>query len=390
MLPDPLMVVVNTMLFVVLYLIVGVVPILGSLYLFYFLLTIPLRRTERARLFLDLLEMGLKDGRTPEATITAASSSRDKALGVRFHLLAAYLAEGRQLGEALDAVPRMLPPQLRAMLKTGERIGNLGKVLPACRQLLKDSVSQVRGALNYLLILTFVVTPFTITVPIAIRITILPKFKEVFEGMLDGSTLPAFTRLVFDGEGFLTLFLGGLSLLVWALMFLYLGGPRIHSWLRRLLPGVADWLVCRLPWRRKRLQRDFSAMFAVLLDAGVPEAEAVTLAAQATANVVMVRRGAKVCRRLKEGVKLPEAIQVMDDTPELRWRLANALRRGSGFLAALAGWHEALDAKAFQLEQTAAQVMTATLVILNGLVVAAIVIGMFLPLIELTNRATLW
>jgi len=195
---------------------------------------------------------------------------------------------------------------------------------------------------------------------------------------------------VFDGEGFLTLFLGGLSLLVWALMFLYLGGPRIHSWLRRLLPGGADWLVCRLPWRRKRLQRDFSAMFAVLLDAGVPEAEAVTLAAQATANVVMVRRGAKVCRRLKEGVKLPEAIQVMDDTPELRWRLANALRRGSGFLAALAGWHEALDAKAFQLEQTAAQVMTATLVILNGLVVAAIVIGMFLPLIELTNRATLW
>ena len=29
-----------------------------------------------------------------------------------------------------------------------------------------------------------------------------------------------------------------------------------------------------LPWRRKRLQRDFSTMLAILLDSGVPESEA--------------------------------------------------------------------------------------------------------------------
>lgn len=388
--PDPLTVFMHAMLFTLVYLGLAVPPVVAFLYLFYFLLTLPMRRTERARLFLDLLEMGLKDGRTPEATITAAASSRDRSLGVRFHLLAAHLADGLQLSEALDAVPRLLPPQLRAMIKTGERIGDVGKVFPACRQLLQDSLSQVRGAMNYLLILTFVVTPITIAVPISIRLMILPRFKEVFTGMLEGASLPAFTRLVFDNEDFLTAFLCLLILVVWAIMILYLGGPRIHSWLRRLLPGLADWVVCRLPWRRKRLQRDFSAMFAVLLDAGVPEAEAVTLAAQATTNVVMARRGAKVSARLNQGVKLTEAIQGMDDTPELRWRLANALHRGGGFLRALAGWHESLDAKAFQLEQTAAQILTAVLVLLNGLVVASLVIGMFLPLIELINRASLW
>ena len=41
-------------------------------------------------------------------------------------------------------------------------------------------------------------------------------------------------------------------------------------------------MLCRLPWRRKRFQRDFSAMLAVLLDAEVPETEAVGLAAEAT------------------------------------------------------------------------------------------------------------
>ena len=45
------------------------------------------------------------------------------------------------------------------MLNAGQKIGDLRKVLPACRQLLKDAVSQTRGAISYLVILTFVITP---------------------------------------------------------------------------------------------------------------------------------------------------------------------------------------------------------------------------------------
>jgi hypothetical protein len=57
---------------------------------------------------------------------------------------------------------------------------------------------------------------------------------------------------------------------------------------------------------------------------------------------------------------------------------------------ALSGWHEALDAKAFQQEQTAAQVATTLLVLLNGAIVACFVIGMFVALIQLINNAILW
>jgi hypothetical protein len=74
----------------------------------------------------------------------------------------------------------------------------------------------------------------------------------------------------------------------------------------------------------------------------------------------------------------------------LQWRLANALRRGAGFVRALTGWHEALDAKAFQLEQSAAQVTTTVLVLINGLIVASFMIAVFLVLITLINTAALW
>ena len=387
---DPLTGIATLALGFVIYLFLGLAPVCGVTYLIYFLLTLPLRRNERARLFLDLLELGLKEGRTPEAAIVGAAASRDRSLGARFYRLAAYLEQGMPLSLALEQVPRLVTPQIRAMLKTGERIGDVAKVLPACRQLLKDGVSQVRGALNYLVLLLFAVTPMMIFVPLILRIKVLPKFNMVFDGMLEGQSLPAFTQFVFARNTVSTAIQMGILALVWLAVLAYLGGPRFSGWMHRTMPGVQDWVIGCLPWRQKRLQRDFSSMLAMLLDAEVPEAEAISLAAESTGNVLITGRAVKVRRLLAEGVKLPEAIRLMDDSKELQWRLTNALRRGGGFLQALAGWHEALDARAFQLEQTAAQITTTVLVLLNGAIVASVVIAIFLVFIKLTNEAALW
>jgi type II secretory pathway component PulF len=359
-------------------------------YVLYFILTLPMRRNERARLFLDLVELGLKEGQSPENAIVNAASSNDTSLGTRFHLLASYLQKGERLGTGLDRVPQLLPPQAVAMLKAGERIGDIGKVLPACRRLVGDGISQVRGALNYVLILAFVVSPAAIAIPVMLNVLVVPKFREVFAGMLGGSQLPAFTRFVFGSSGCVFLIQLGVIAATWFLLFAYAGGPRVRGWFRLLLGPVPDWIHFHLPWRRKRLQRDFSAILAALLDAQVPEIEAVTLAGEATANSIVRRRAAGIREQLAQGVKLPDAIRAIDRAGELQWRLSNALQRGRGFLSALAGWHEALDSKAFQQEQAAAQITTTALVLFNGLIVASIVIGMFLPLVALINAATLW
>ena len=327
---------------------------------------------------------------SPEAAILEAASSRDPALGARFHHLKPYLAQGLRLSAALEHVPRVLSPQLCAMLQTAERTGDLTKVLPACRRLLEDGVSRVRGALNYVLVIGLAITPCLVLVPAMLRHVVLPKFTEVFAALSADGALPAFTQLVFGTSAWTTGLQAGLVGLLWLAVLVYVAGPRASEWVGRLAPGLPDWVVSRLPWRRKRLQRDFSAMLAVLLDSEVPEPEAVALAADATANGVMQRRAAKVCRRLREGARLPEALRAMDDTGELHWRLSNALHQRGGFVRALAGWHDALEAKAFQLEQSAAQIATALLVLLNGAIVASMVVAIFLVLIRLTQAANRW
>jgi len=355
----------------------------GLLYLVHFLLTLPMRRAERARLFLDLTESALAQGRPLEETLISASYCGDTSLGARFHLVAAWLERGLSLSDALDKAPRYLPPQITAMLMAGQKIGDLGKVLPACRQLLKDAVSQTRGAINYLVILTLVITPLGALIFRVIQVVVVPKFKEIGAGNLGGNP-SLLVYMAHHANGLFLLQLGVL-LLLWLAAFIYIGGPRVAVWF-----PVLDRVYFHLPWRRKRMQRDFSTLLALLLDSGVPEPVAVALAADGTANSVFRRRAARAVENLQQGMNLAQAVQSLDDSGEFAWRLANAAHGQTGFLAALAGWHESLDARAFQQEQAAAHGITSALVLWSGLFVGAVAISAFMFLVSITNSAVLW
>ena len=369
-------------------LVFGLVPLVGLFYVVYFMLSLPLRRQERARFFLDLLETGMKDGRSLEQTLVSISQCHDRSVGVRFHLLAAHLESGLSLAQALERVPRMLPPQIVAMLKVGQEIGDLGKVLPACRALLRDGVGQVRQGQNYLIVLAFVITPFWMVVFQVFTTVIAPKFLELTVDLEVNVTtflsqLAPYKTFLFAVHGLLLL-----GLYIGAL--LYIGGPRVLGWIEAGLPKLSDWIFHRIPWRRKRLHRDLSSMLAILLDAGVPEEKAVLLAAESTANGVIRRRALVVVEELQRGVKLTEAMRHLDDAGEFKWRLTQAAHGPGGFQAALMNWHEALDAKAFQQEQAATQTLTSALVLYNGAVVGLIVVGLFQVLISITESAILW
>src|SRR5450432_3565052 len=90
--------------------------------LMHFLLSLPMRRRDRALFFLDLLETVLQRGQPVEQAILAAAENHDRAIGVRFFIVAAHIENGARLGEALEQEPRFLPPQVNAILRAGEKL----------------------------------------------------------------------------------------------------------------------------------------------------------------------------------------------------------------------------------------------------------------------------
>jgi type II secretory pathway component PulF len=359
----------------------------GTIFLIHFFLTLPMRRAERARLFLDLLEGALKRGQSIEEMILSVAQSRDQSVGVRFHLLAAYIESGLRLVGALEKVPRFLPPQIAAMFRAGEKLGDLKKVLPACREILRDRPAGVRSAVHYMILVVLLFSPVFVFVVFFTTVFVIPKFKDVAAG--SGVKLWPETLFIFGHTGWLI----GLELFIFLLLALitliYVGGPQFVRWFQFQGLPFADWIAWRIPWKQKRLQRTFSAMLAVLLDGGVPEAIAVRLAGDCTANEICRRRSERAAAAIENGIKLDEAIRAFDDSGEFHWRLTNATHARGGFLNALSGWHEALDAKAFQQEEATAHVVTSSIVILNGLLVALIATAMYGILVAMLNRMLL-
>jgi len=344
----------------------------------YYVNSRPLRRQEGARFLLDLIESAIQQGRSIEHHIISLAHSKDASPGVRFHLLAAYLEKGHGLIPALETISELLPAQVLAMLRVGEETGDFSRVLPASRLLLHDGTSQTRALINYQVAFGLVLNPLMILLLPIVFTTVFPVFKDIAAsrnletGNFYGALQPWFPLLL-SVQLILVLACYGFAVLM-------LGGPRFVSWVQAGVRPLRDWgdsLCLRVPWRRKRLQRDFSAMLALLLDAGVPEEKALTLAAFSTANGVFIRRAEKAAEQLRQGARLTEAVQLLDDTGEFRWRLLNGAHGSRGFFFALDGWRASLDARAFQLEQTAAQTLSTSLVLLNAATVALVATAVY-------------
>src|ERR1017187_1206294 len=250
-----------------LWVVPGIVMLLAAK----FFIVAPARRREAAHAFLDLLEMGLAQGRSPENTVVEVAATGDKTLGKDFQRLAQRIRDGASLGLALESTPRALPEPVAAMLQAGERLGVIRKGLPACRDTLSAGPSRAMGAFNYLPVFSPLLPLLAVT--LFLCIVIIPKFQEIFYDLLGDSPLPIATQLVIVYTKPL-LELGVLAVLL-GILLLLLGRARRRwpSAYSRTIKVFCDQWLFRLPWRHKRMQRDFSAMLAILLDAGVPESE---------------------------------------------------------------------------------------------------------------------
>lgn len=343
-----------------------------------------LRRQETSGLFLDLLDTILECGSPVEETLISIIEKRQLAPADKFHLLGAKLRTGQRLSAALAEIPGLLPQKVVAMLRTGERIGDLRKVLPACRRLASDKRSETRSdvqSFGWYGIFTILASLWMF---LFIATFILPKFVEILHAMT-GELPTGLAFLKAYARPLITFQLLTLCGIVVALL--------IHGeghFMRKWFGPLVDWFASRTPWKRRRMQRDFSTLLAILLDARVPESDAVSLAADCAANRAFKRRAETVITNLQQGQRLTEAVQAVDDSGEFRWRLTNAVHAETGFLRALTGWCESLDAKAFQQEQAAALTLTSALVLLNGLFVSLIVLTTFGALIAIVETGVLW
>jgi type IV pilus assembly protein PilC len=263
-----------------------------------------------------------------------------------------------------------------AIYKVGHETGDVNMILPVAQENHRENGESVFSGLIYHVI----VLSIAVMIVGILMTYVIPKFKAIFADMLEpGEVLPEFTMLVLKISD--TIKNNAAALFIPLLLLL-------GVWFYCKKKGWLDAFWLLMPWRRKRLQRDYSRVLALLLDSGVPEEKAIELAAQSTSNRTIKKRARKVIAGLQSGMGLTEAIKLMDDSREFQWRLTNALQTDGKFVDSLSGWHQSLSARADRQHRSFASLIEATMILLLGLIIGSIMIGMFLPLIKLMDKLT--
>ncbi|MGD0253429.1 MAG: type II secretion system F family protein, partial [Verrucomicrobiota bacterium] len=209
---------------------------------------------------------------------------------------------------------------------------------------------------------------------------IIPRFQMVFEGLLNGRQMPAFTLLVLRISGvFKSHFLAaGMMVLASTVAFQLLIRTRFgRRWFDRFKLSMP---VIGKVFRKVALSR-FTRTFGTLLGSGVPILQALTIVKETAGNVIVggviakvhdsVKEGGTVAGPLKESRVFPAMVAGMVDVGEQTGALPDMLMRIA----------DTYDEEVDNAVSAVTSLLEPVMIIFLAVVVGSIVIAMFLPLI---------
>lgn len=294
------------------------------------------------------------------------------------------IRSGADLSQALGRFPKVFSSIYVSMVRAGEASGQLDEILTRLAEYLEATAKlrrEIKAAMTYpvvSMVLVIAITGF-------LMIVIVPKFKEIFDGL--GVELPGITQAVMNASLWMkanvAMCFGGLVGLFAAFSF----------WKRT--PGgrrIWDRLVLRAPvfgplFRKVALSR-FSRTFSTMIKSGVPILGSLEIVAETAGNTVIHSAVTKAMDSVRQGDTLATPLSKESVFPPMVVRMIGIGER-SGALEQLLG-----KISEFYDQQVEAEVKGLTslieplLIAVMGIVVGGIVMAVFLPIMKLQEALT--
>lgn len=291
--------------------------------------------------------------------------------------------EGRRLADAMGREPRSFPPLYRAMVSAGEAAGTLPVILERLSLLLERQAlvrSKVISALAYPMVLAFV----AMFVVGALMIFVVPKVVEQFDTV--GQQLPLLTRIVMWTSNFLAnwwwlLLIAAVA--AGAILWRALRAPHLRLRFDRWLLRIP--LIGRLirDLHAARMARTLSTMVASRL----PLYEGLTLTTQTIHNRALrvasediaesIRGGGSLSAALKRSGVFPPLLVYLSASGETSGQLDMMLERAADYM----------EREFDSFTSAALSMLEPLIIVLMGAIVAAIVLSILLPILQLETLA---
>jgi type IV pilus assembly protein PilC len=298
--------------------------------------------------------------------------------------VAAAIEGGSTLSEALGAHPRVFSPLFLSMVQAGE-IGGILEIALRRQAEFMEKALKIKGKIKAAMFYPVTVMVAATVILTLLMVFIIPRFQTIFDGLLNGRPMPAFTVLVLNiSEAFrahyLTVGTAGFALV--AALKILIGtrrGRRLFDRFKLIAP-VAGKIA-----RKVTLSR-FARTLGTLLGSGVPILQALTIVKATAGNVIVsdviskihdsVKEGGTITVPLKESRIFPAMVSGMVDVGEQAGALPDMLMKIA----------DTCDEEVDNAVSAMTSLLEPIMIIFLAVVVGSIVIAMFLPIIQVATE----
>lgn len=291
--------------------------------------------------------------------------------------------QGKSLEKALSKYPEVFDPLYLSLIKIGERSGNLEKNLEhLARQLEKEHNfrKKVQSAMLYPLL----VLAATVCLGGGISLFILPKLVEFFESL--EVELPLTTRvLLFIARVMKT---HGIIIFGGVFVFLFLGSLVVR--LRSVRPHWHRFLLHLPifgPFLKSSHLSSFCRNLGIMLESGIPIAEALEISAEAIGNEVFRADVKKIGQAVEKGRGIEEALErgQFFEFPSLLAKMIGVGEKTGHLEENLLYLGDFFEEEVDSMSKNFANILEPVLLLGIGLVVGFVALAIISPIYQLTG-----
>jgi type IV pilus assembly protein PilC len=298
--------------------------------------------------------------------------------------MAESVESGSTFAEALAQHPRVFSMFFVNMVKAGEASGALQTVLDRLAEYM-EKAQRIRNKVKSAMVYPIVVIVIAIVIVAVLMMFVIPRFRGVFEDLLQGEPLPMLTQIVITvstvaARRSLFVVAGIVGLVV---LFRFLKRTRTGRWVldsAKLKAPIFGPLV------RKSAIANFSRTLGTLLTGGVPILQALNIVSEITGNVVLSRAVNQVHDSVKEGESVVTPLEASGVFPGMVISMIQVGEETGALPEMLMKVAETYDDEVDTAVEALTSIIEPVMIIMLAGVVGTIVIAMFLPLIRIIGK----
>jgi len=303
-----------------------------------------------------------------------------KALGE----MADSIQSGSTFAEALAQHPKIYNKLYVNMAKAGEVGGVLDTVLIRLAEFM-EKAQKIKNKVVSAMVYPMVVLFMALGILTFLMIVIIPKFKQIFEELLEGQALPGLTQFVMNSSELMTTKLPFLIIIIVGLVVLFKLAAKTKAGLY-----VVDRLKLGMPvfgnLVRKTVVGRFTRTLGTLMSSGVPVLQALNIVRDTSGNEVVARAVIRIHDAVKEGENMAPPIEASGVFPPMVVSMVQVGEETGELPEMLMKIADSYDDEVDNAVASLTSVIEPLLIVFLAVVVGTIVIALFLPLISIIGN----